>query len=66
MDKNREYVSSKLSAIREKHLNYFIVNNCKILSCVTINWKKPISAHLINKLLPIDIAWDLESMFWVD
>ena len=66
MDKDREFVVKKLFTIRNKHLKYFTDNNYKILSCVTINWEKPISAHLTSILLPFDIAWDLEGMFWVD
>ena len=65
MDKDRKFVIDRLFTIRKNHLKYFIDNNCKILACLSVNWEKPISAHVTNKNLPFEIASDIEGMFWV-
>jgi len=65
MDKDKEFIAKKLFAIRNKYLDYFSANNCRILTCITVNWERPISVHLVNKELPFDISCDLEEMFWV-
>jgi hypothetical protein len=65
MGKKLQYVARKLFAIRNNHCHYFADNNWQILLCVKINWEKPFSAHLVNTLLPFNIACDIEEMFWV-
>jgi len=65
MDKDKQYVAQKLFAVRKKYLNYFEESGCRILTCVAVNWEKPISMHLVNKDLPFEISCDLEEMFWI-
>lgn len=65
MDKDKGFVLERLLMIKKKHSVYLIANNLKIMLITRIDWEKPISAHCVG-ILPFELTWDIESIFWTD
>ena len=59
------YVLDKLLMIKKKHSVYLIANNLKIMLITDINWEDPVSVHCVG-LLPFELSWDIEQMFWIE
>jgi len=60
-----EFTVSYLSAVQRKHKDYFTRARLSIMKCVRIRGDKKITVDVIRDDLPVDIKYDIESMFWM-
>ncbi len=56
----------KIREIKKKYATYFSDKDFEVRNCIKIDLTPPISTHVINHILPFEIACDIEEMFWVD
>lgn len=64
MHQSRELAIRNLKVIEKKHEFYFIANKLSILDCVEISGLDDIIVQVINKDLPADIVFDIDTVFW--
>lgn len=62
---DQEFAVAYLKAVEKKHKTYFDTARLHIMNCVVIRGDTLVSVHIINKELPFEVKYDIESMFWV-
>jgi hypothetical protein len=58
------FIGKRIIEIERKYALYFWNKEYRIKHCIKVNWEEPISIHLINHLLPFEIAYEIETIFW--
>jgi len=64
MASDKEFAIRYLKAVEQKNISFFTENNLKIMDCVEIKDTAPVSVHITNDKLPMEISGEIESMFW--
>ncbi|WP_426671360.1 hypothetical protein ACPPVU_08995 [Mucilaginibacter sp. McL0603] len=58
------FIVANILKLEKKYALYFRDKDYKIRNCVKVILSEPVSIHLINHVLPFEIACDIEEMFW--
>ena len=59
-----EFATSYLRAVEKKHADYFKSKKIGIMDCVILKGTTLIKKHVIPGMLPVEITYDIEEMFW--
>jgi len=59
-----EFAHAYLKALEKHYADYFNSKGFGIMDCVVIKGKILITAHIIDDLLPEEIKYRIETMFW--
>ncbi len=66
MSSSKQFAIDYLKAVERQHSVFFTTNRLKIMDCVTFKGTRLVTVHVVKGLLPDDIVYDIEIMFWIE